>query len=99
MPTKMYQFTPTAAAALGEAGITQAQIAERSGYDRHELNKRLHRRGVVRHASASRIAQAFAELAHTTKDRAMQVLFNEITEDAEPQRTALKGSATRGERP
>ena len=86
---KLYRFTPTAADTIGNAGITQAALVTRAGYDRHELSKRLNRRGVVRHASASRIAQAFADLAHTTKDHAMTLLFAEITEpDAERQRTS-----------
>ncbi len=93
---KMYRFRHTAADAIGDAGLTQAALAARAGYDRKELNKRLNRRGVVRHASASNIAQAFADLARTTKDHAMQMLFEEITEDtandADQQRNSLVDS-------
>ncbi len=77
---KHYIFKIGAADYIASAGIEQTELGERSGYNKHEINRRLHKRGRLRATTAHKIAIAFADLAHISKDEAFSKLFEEAIE-------------------
>ena len=90
----MYRFTTQAREAIEDAGLTQTEIAEAAGIDRHHFNKRLNGAGGFMPSTANRIARAFAEATHTEKPAAMQLLFSEFDDEREAKRRAGTTDAT-----
>jgi transcriptional regulator with XRE-family HTH domain len=83
---RVYRFTSAARAAIEDAGLTQAEIAEAAGIDRRHLNKRLHGDGSFMPSTANHIARAFADATHTEKPAAMRLLFEEFDDEREAKR-------------
>ena len=82
---KVYRFTAQARIAIEDAGLTQTEIAQAAGIDRHHFNKRLNGGGVMP-ATANRIARAFADATKTDKQEAMRLLFEEFDDEREAKR-------------
>ena len=75
----MYRLRPDAADVIGAAGTTQAEVADSAEYSRAGLNRALQGSGGrFRHATAARLAEAFANATRRSKDTAFRQLFEEI---------------------
>jgi transcriptional regulator with XRE-family HTH domain len=90
---RVFRFTPTARAAIEQAGLKQSQLAEAAGIDRHHFNKRLNGEGSFTPATANRIARAFAEATHGEQASALRLLFEEHDDGREAKRKQAADAA------
>lgn len=71
----VYATRPDAKQMIADAGLTQVELAERTGISRVMINKALHGHYRLRGAYAWRIAQALADHTGVPRDEMFNRLF------------------------
>lgn len=76
----IYAMRPDAKQKIADAGLTQVELAERTGISRGMINKALHGHYRLRGAYAWRIAQALAEHTGVPRDEMFHRLFERASD-------------------